>query len=371
MTRRVPSGYHSTVAAVRDALRRVAVSLALLTGFLSPAPASAASSSFTIGDQGVLQVWAGNLSTVVIRGWDRPNVQLDTDDEAVQVVRRPVTFGTPQNPLSVSLPITTVVTRDPLGGTTGTATLAPEEFPYASDFRTGVHDSVRIVAAARSHVTVMVPAATGILDVRVRGAGITTIDDYHGGTLFVSSAGGRSTLTDITSAAFVQQMNGHLEVRDSSFDRLRARGNAATFTFEHTRARQIEVTTISGPIVYDDGTFDPGLARFESTSGAIAIGASAGAQIEARSNDGRVLSLWDRRQPVDQRGDGEASVTIDGGGPVVNAVSAHGNVYLYDGSLDTRGVLPPEWRPVRQAMRRNLDAPSAFARFRALRDRPL
>jgi hypothetical protein len=225
----------------------------------------------------------------------------------------------------------------------------------------------------------MVPATTAILETRIRGSGILTVDDYHGGTLFVGSQGGRTLLTNIMSAAFVQMMNGRLEVDDSSFDRLRARGNNATFDFEHNRARQIEVSTVSGPIVYDNGTFDPGLARFESTNGSIAIGVTAGAQIAAHSTDGHVYSMWERRTPIDQRSDGEASATIDGGGPVVNAVTAHGNVYLYDGALATRQVLPPEWRPIRQAMsqrqpqlrqqQQQQQAPSAFQRFRALRGR--
>jgi hypothetical protein len=381
------ASYDRAVAAVRDALRRAAVGLALLAGVLLPAPARAASSSFALGEQAVLQVYAGNLSTVTIRGWDRPNVQLDTDDETVQVVRRPVVFGSAQNPLSVSIPLATVAVHDPLGGAIiGSTTLPPEDFPYASDFRAGTHDTVRIVAAPRSHLTVMVPATVAILEARIlRGGGNVSVDDYHGGTLFVVSGGGRTALTDDTSAAFLQSLNGHVSIVDSSFDRIRARGNTATFAFERTRARQIEVTTISGSIVFDDGTFDPGLARFESTYGQIAIGVAGGAQVEARSSDGRVYDLWDRRTPTDQRSDSEASATIAGGGPVVNAVTGHGNVFLYDGSLDTRRVLPPEWRQIRQKLRQPglrvapggaappqpvINAPNAFRRFNALRDRP-
>ncbi len=188
-------------------------------------------------------------------------------------------------------------------------------------------------------------------------------------------------LNDVTSAAFVQLMNGRLDVADSSFDRLRARGNAAAFVFEHNRARQIEVSTVSGNIVYDNGTFDPGLARFESTNGSIGIGFATGAQVEARSTEGHVYSLWDRRTPIDQRGDSDVSATVGGGGPVVNAVTARGNVYLYDGSLASRRLLPPEWRPIRQTIAQSqqpiparlqpppLQAPSAFQRFRALRGR--
>jgi len=372
MTGAAPKGYDRAVAAVRDALRRAAAGLALLLGVLHPAVANAASGSFTLGDQSVVQVWAGARSVVTIKAWDRPNVQLDTDDESVQVNRRPITFGTAQTPLSVSIPLTNIAVRDPATGAVSRGTLPPEDFPYASDFRAGVHDSIRIVTAADSRVTVMIPATTAILDTRVRGAGILTIDDYHGGTLFVGSQGGRTVLTDIMSAAFIQMMNGRLEVVDSSFDRLRARGNNANFVFEHNRVRQIEISTVSGTIVYDNGTFDPGLARFESTNGSIAIGVASGAQISARSSDGHVYSMWEKRTPIDQRSDGEASATVAGGGPVVNAVTAHGNVYLYDGALATRQTIPPEWRPVQEAMRqqqRQFQAPDAFGRFRALRGR--
>jgi hypothetical protein len=358
------------VAAVRDALRRAAASLALLVGFLCPGVANAASTSFTVGDQAVVSVWAGNGSTVTVRAWERPDVELDTDDESVQVVRRTLAFGTEQNPLSVSIPLMRINVRDPLTGATTPGTLPPEDFPYASDFRTGVHDVVRFVAAANSHVTVMVPATTGILDVRVRGAGVLSVEDYHGGTLFVVSGGGQTLLSGITSDAFVQMLNGGVEIRDSSFDRLRARGNNAGFLFDDTRARQIEVTTVSGPIVYDNGIFDPGLARFESTNGSIGIGVASGAQIQARSGDGHVYGMWDKATPFDQRGDNAASATVAGGGPVVNALTAHGNVYLYDGSLATRRDVPPEWRPLWQATRpRALPPPGAFQRFGALRGR--
>jgi hypothetical protein len=357
------------MAAVRARPRLAVGVCALLAGFFHPAPAAAASSSFTVGDQAVIQVWTGNRSTVAIRAWDRPNVQVDTDDETVQVLRRPLQFGTPQNPLSVSIPPANIIVRDPLSGANGPGTLPPEEFPYASDFRAGVHDALRVVAAAGAHVSVMVPSTTAILDARVRGAGILTIDDYHGGTLFVGAGGGNVRLTDVTSAAFVQVLNGRVDVRDSAFDRLRARGNNAGFLFDHVRARQIEVTTVSGPIVYDNGAFDAGLARFESTNGAIAIGVATSAQLEARSGDGRVFGLWERRQPVAQRADNAASATINGGGPVVNAVSMHGNVYMYDGTLTTRGAVPPEWQPIVNATRpRDLPGPGAFQRFRDLRN---
>jgi hypothetical protein len=374
MTAARPERYDRPVAAVRDALRRAAAGFALLIGFLHPAVANAASGSFLMGDQSVVQVLSGARSQITVKAWDRPNVQFDTDDEAAQVDRRPLTFGTVQNPLSVQIPVQNIQVRDPTTGVVTRGTLPPEEFPYASDFRAGVHDSVRIVTADDTHMTVMVPATTALLVTRIRnGAGILDIEDYHGGTLFVAAGGGSMRLYDVMSAAFIQLNNGRLDVVDSSFDRLRARGNTASFVFEHNRARQIEVSTVSGNIVYDNGTFDPGLARFDSTYGSIGIGVASGAQVSARSTDGHVYSMWDRRTPLDQRGDNDVSATIGGGGPVVNALTGRGNVYLYDGTIASRQTLAPEWRPMRQAIAQPLrappgqQAPDAFERFRALR----
>ena len=362
MTPVTPRRYDRPVAAVRDALRRAAAGLVILIGFFHPAAANAASGSFNLGDQSVVQVLAGARSQVTIKGWDRPNIQFDTDDEAAQVTRRPITFGTAQTPLSISLPVQNIQVRDQATGLTTRGTLPPEEFPYASDFRNGVHDTVRIQTAEDSHLTVMVPATTALLVVRIRnGVGFIDIEDYHGGTLFVGSGGGATRLNDVMSAAFVQMINGRLDVTDSSFDRLRARGNNASFVFEHNRARQIEVSTVSGNIVYDNGTFDPGLARFDSTYGSIGIGVASGAQVSARSTDGHVYSMWDRRTPIEQRGDSDVNATIGGGGPVVNAVTGRGNVYLYDGSLTTRGALPPAWRPIRQAMTQRRSASGGTA----------
>jgi hypothetical protein len=377
MTAARPGRYDRPVAAVRYALRRAAAGFALLIGFLHPAVANAASGSLLMGDQSVVQVLSGARSQVTIKAWDRPNVQFDTDDQGVQVERRQIAFGTVQNPMSVQIPVQNIAVRDPTTGVPGRGTLPPEVFPYASDFRAGVHDSVRIVTTDDTHLTVMVPTTTALLAVRAHnGVGFLDIEDYHGGTLFVAAGGGSIRLNDVMSAAFIQLNNGRLDVVDSSFDRLRARGNTANFIFEHNRARQIEVSTVSGNIAYDNGTFDPGLARFTSTYGSIGIGVASGAQVSARSTDGHVYSMWDRRTPLDQRGDNDVSATIGGGGPVVNALTGRGNVYLYDGTLASRQVLAPEWRPLRQAISLPLrvpqgqQAPDAFERFRALRGRP-
>jgi hypothetical protein len=365
------------------AVRRAAAGAVLLVALFAPGAARAASSSFTAGDQAVVQVQAGNHSEVTVRAWDKPTIEFETDDESVQVNRRPIAFGTPQQPLAVSIPVQNIKVRDPATGAMGESTLPPEDFPYAASFRAGEHDTVRIVTGPASHITVMVPATVAILDARIRGTGILIIDGYHGGTLFAVDFGGRMMLSNINSAAFLQPMHGRLSVNDSMFDRLRVRSNTASLVFERSRARQIEASTVSGSMVWDDGAFDAGLARFESTYGSIGIGVANGARVEARSGDGHVYGLWDKRTPLEMRGDNEASATVDGGGPVVNAVSTHGDVFLYDGSLTTRKSIPPDWRHLNTTLRPPDPTPppvagmlhpagpghrpTAFERYRALR----
>jgi len=77
---------------------------------------------------------------------------------------------------------------------------------------------------------------------------------------------------------------------------------------------------VSGSIVYDNGTFDPGLARFESTT-ARSGSASPRAHSCGALDRGTRLIRCGQTTPIDQRSTGEASATIAGGGPFVNAVT--------------------------------------------------
>ena len=353
MTRPPRARYHRAVATFGNgAARRVAAGAVFLAlALVSPLAARAAASSIDVRDQALVMVWSGNRSELTIRAWDKPTVQVETDDEAAQISRSQVTLGTPQSPLSVAIPLRLVKYKDAAGNLVN-GTLPPEDFPFPAEVRAGVHDQVKIVTGEGARVTVMVPNSAAILDARVFGAGIMSIDDYHGATLFANMAAGRMNVNNVATTAFLQPVNGQLHVNDSTFDRLRVRANTAALVFEHARSRQIEVSTMSGPIVYDNGTFDAGLARFESTTGHIAIGVASNAQVSARSGDGRVYGLWDRKTALQTRGDNEASATVGTGGPVVNAVTGHGNVYLYDGSLASRRTIPSEWRGVSSAVKR-------------------
>jgi hypothetical protein len=239
--------------------------------------------------------------------------------------------------------------------------LPPEEFPYAA-FRPGPHDAVLIDAPEGSRLVVTVPASTGILSLRV-GGGQTSIEGYRGANLFVIQGQGHLQLTGATTTAFVQMNYGTFFAADDTFDRIRVRGIAAHDVFENCRSKQIEANSVNGSILYDRGSFDPGLARFETQNGNIALGVTGAAQLIGRSQDGHVYTMFDRRgaSSVDQRGDGEATATVGGGGPLVNAISGRGNVFLYDGSLQTRRSAGPQWKAVHEvfaARRRARGLPS-------------
>ena len=317
----------------------------LLTAFaLTPTPAVAGSSSVDAGDQVVINVIVrGRGNEIAVHVWDRPTVQVDYAEDGVPAVeRRVVGFGAQRFPLVQQIPPQLYVMP------AGNGALAPEEFPFAA-FRPGQHDVVNVTAPEGSHLVITVPATTGILALRV-GGGHTSVEGYRGANLFVVQNQGRVQVTGASTTAFVQMNYGAFYAADDTFERIRVRGIAAHDVFERCRSKQIEATSIAGSIVYDGGAFDPGLARFESQTGSIALGVTSPAQLTGRSSEGRVLTLFDRRgvASVEQHGDGEAVATVGGGGPLVNAISGRGNVYFYDGTLLSRRAVTPEWRQLHQ-----------------------
>jgi hypothetical protein len=368
MTRRALQAYDGHVDEFRTrALRWIAAGLGALLASVAVAatPAAAASTSHDVGDAAVVYVTVrGRGNDVTVRVWDRQTVQVDyADDSTPAIERHSVPFGTPRFPLSRQIPAMIYTARD--GGQVSAGALPPEEFPYAA-FRPGPHDAVLIDAQEGSRLVVTVPASTGILSLRV-GGGQTSIEGYRGANLFVIQGQGHLQLTGATTTAFVQMNYGTFFAADDTFDRIRVRGIAAHDVFENCRSKQIEANSVNGSILYDRGTFDPGLARFETQNGNIALGVTGAAQLIGRSQDGHVYTMFDRRgtSSVDQRGDGEATATVGGGGPLVNAISGRGNVFLYDGSLQTRRSAGPQWKAVHEvfaARRRARGLPSPRGR---------
>jgi hypothetical protein len=335
MTPRTSERYDGAVDEFRTrALRWIAAGLGALLSCLA---AVAGTTSYDVADQAVVNVIVrGKGNDVTVHVWDRPTVQFDFADETVPVLdRRSIPFGAGRFPLSRQIPAMMYATRD-RDGQMSAGALAPEEFPYAA-FRPGPHDVVVVDAPESSRLVITVPASIGVLALRI-GGGQTMIEGYRGANLFVIQGQGRVQLSGATTTAFVQLSYGSFFAADSSFDRIRVRGIAAHDVFEHCRSKQIEASSVHGSIVYDGGSFDPGLARFETQNGNIALGVNGGANVTGRSQDGRVYTLFDRRggSAVDQRSDGEATATIGGGG----------NVFLYDGTMQGRHGAGPQWKAV-------------------------
>jgi hypothetical protein len=310
-------------------------------------PVRAGSNALDVGDQVVVNlVVRGRGNEITIRTWDRGTVQVEYADENAPVVGHNVAnFGT--RAIVQQIPPQLYALRD-REGLPNAGALPPEEFPYAG-FRGGSHDVVRIDAPENSRLIVTVPSSTGILAVRAGGSQ-TSVEGFRGANLLVIQNQGRVQLANSATTAFVQVNHGVVYAADSTFDRLRVRGVTAHDVFERCHSKQIEATSVFGSIVYDGGSFDPGLARFESQTGSIALGVTSAAQLNGRSGEGHVYTMFDRRAGanVEQHGDGEAVATVGGGGPLVSAISARGNVYFYDGSLLSRRSVAGEWRTVHQ-----------------------
>jgi hypothetical protein len=273
---------------------------------------------------------------VTIRTWNRPQIAID-GDPSLSIEKR-----SNSAPLAAPIPIPQMEGDTP----NGSAALPPETF-VAAPIPEGPHDVVIVKSAAntpRGPVTVTIPSDTAFVFARA-GSGKLDVSDYRGGTLAAFTRNGRLSLTNVGGTVFAQTFRGPLVVRESSFDRIRARSLFGNVSFERCDARQIETTTVDGSIVYDGGSFAPGLARFESTNGNVAIGASGNVQYGAHAvGDGHVYTNFNARSRVDQRGT-DTNAFVGEGGPLVTATTQGGNVYLYDGSLRSRTGLPPEWQP--------------------------
>jgi hypothetical protein len=281
---------------------------------------------------------------IIVRTWDRSSVQVDGD--ATLTVERSTTRQA-GGERSILIPEAEAKTND------GTATLPAESFVSAY-IPPGERDVITVHETAldsTSPVTVTIPADSVFLFAHASN-GILEVHDYRAGTFVGFASRGRLSLVGVGGTVFAQTGLGPLLVHGSSFDRIRARSLRGNVIFEHCSARQIETTAVDGSIVYDAGTFGAGLARFESTSGNVAVGTTSAANLGGRTmGGGRVYTDFASDSAVDA-GDGETTAVVKGGGPVVTATSEIGNVYLYDGSLRERGSLPPEWSAPQQTLQR-------------------
>ncbi len=303
---------------------------AVVWGALTTAVARADVNTFDVAAAPVVRinVRAGN---VTVRTWDRESVQVDADP-SVSIERRPF-HGTSA---MGSLPIAA-------SGRAGSDTFLPAESFVPGPITGGAREAIVIRSDANAPpgpVTVTVPYDSPLV-VAVAHGGSLDVHGYRAGTFVGYTTFGRLSVQNGGGVAFLQSNRGAIVVSDSTFDRIRARSLTGNITFERCVVRQIETTSIGGSVVFDGGSFEPGLARFESFRGDVAIGSESAAELSAHTATGHVYSNF--LAPTSVNGNNaETHVTISGGGPFVTAASESGNVFLYDGSLRSRSM-PPEW----------------------------
>jgi hypothetical protein len=283
-----------------------------------------------------VQMRSGNLS---IRTWDRAQIQVTSSDPVAMTHFEPDAVERALRGGDIPIFSTKVLTPD------GQLALPAEDFALPA-LSQGDHDGVVVFGGDQSaSVTVTVPNSTALVWTMV-GRGQVRIQNYHGGAFVARVHAGSVLLNNVSGDGYVEAARGVIAIENSAFNRLRARSAIGNILFENCNSRQIEVSSLNGSIAYDNGTFVPGLARFETMNGDVAVGiAGGGVQVGAHSGNGRVYSNFLRGAQVSGSG-GDAQAIVNGGGPVVTAVSQRGSVYLYDGSFKARRALGRQWKPV-------------------------
>ncbi len=267
----------------------------------------------------VVQIDSGSVN---IRTWDRAAIQIDADPTVTfnHAPPRQVAARVPQQ-----IPLWAQTIKTPQGQELD---LAPELFQLPA-FAPGEHDA--LVVRGQGDVTLTVPQQTPLLLINVR-VGSVTIAGYSGTAFVAHVTNGEVHVENVSTTAAIQVNNGPVFISNSTFERLRLRTGRGTIFMSACRSQQIQVTSLTGSIVYDNGIFEPGLAHFETTRGNIAIGLAGGAQIEAHSGAGRILYDIGTEGGVNRSAQ-DAQATLMGGGPVITASSVTGAVIFYRGTL--------------------------------------
>ncbi len=293
--------------------------LVSLSCLVLAAPARA-DEQLDVGPSAVLNIHLSR-GHLTIQTWDRQQVQIGAD-RPIDVQHLSPAQVDPREPRSLQIRSQRIETEH------GTVTLPAESF-VLPDIPGTQHDA--IVARGAGNVTITIPRNTAMLIAHVR-AGQMTVNGYHG--IFVAYARSAGiALNGVGGTGFVESLRGRIVATNSSFDRLRMRTATGNILFQRCTSHQIQASSTYGSIVYDNGHFQPGLARFESEHGNVALGVRGGAQIGAHSGAGHVISSF----PDDARVHGNPTTkqaTVGGGGPVVTATSKNGSVYLYSGSMN-------------------------------------
>jgi hypothetical protein len=331
----------SVPGSVRGAVAAARLSVLVVAGLtLLRWPAAADTTVFRGTNSPIVRVTL-RQGDVTIRTWDREAVQID-GDSSLTIEQHTIDLS--GDPLPMPIPATS-------SGPDVRALDLPLESFVPGPIPAGVRDVVLVhdspdvdPGVSPGGVQVTVPSdAVFVFAATMHGN--LEVHDYRAGTLVAMVGAGKLTLASVGGIAFAQTRRGPILVRDSDFDRVRARSLFGSIRFERCRVRQIEATTGTGSLIYEGGAFEPGLARFESERGNIAIGSDGPVQISAHAaTDGHVFTEFGRAARVAGDSETDAQATVGNGGPVVTATSREGNVVLYDGLLRAHPRLQGQWR---------------------------
>jgi hypothetical protein len=300
-----------------------------------------------VGQTPILQVQIGT-GIVNVQTWDRPQVQVSADG-AVSVQHIDAASVDPIIPKQIPNAAHSIETIH------GTVTLAPEPFVLPK-LQGTEHDEVRVVGDGNTTITVPNTSAMVVAHVE---RGRVVLDNYRG--VFIAQVhNGGVFLDHVEGSGYVESLRGTVRATDSTFDRLRVRTATSNVIFNRCTSRQIEASSTYGSIVYNNGSFEPGLARFESEHGNVAVGVRGGAQVGGHSDVGHVASSFPNGTGLRESAN-TTQATVAGGGPVVTATSKDGSVYLYNGSLAEH----PDFRSALQSGRFGAPLRAAPAQDRA------
>ena len=262
-----------------------------------------------------VQLEQGSIS---VRTWNQPGVEISSDQN-VQIRHMPA------QTVSEHLPSEIIFWSQRIHTPSGDLALAPEPFvlPQLTD---APHDGIIVRGAGNVNLTV--PAGTALIVGNVR-RGSVSIEGYKNGIFVAHVGAGVVTLDNVSGTGAVQVNNGPILATNSDFSRFRVRTGRGNMRFENCNATQIEATSLTGSIMYDNSRFQPGLARFETERGDVILGVTGGGvQIGAHSSAGKIYG-----EGVTHRGATDQQATIGRGGPVVTATSTTGSVIFYSGAL--------------------------------------
>lgn len=282
---------------------------------------------------------------IIVSTWDRPQIRIDSAGP-ITVEHQTRTLKL-EGPAAHPIPILAVKSAD------GTLELPQEQFVVQMPPEGTVFDDTVITGAGVMHITV--PQNLTYLGASLARGHITLRDLKT--TFIIKINTGGVIFNHVSGEGYVQVLLGPISIRDSTFTRLRARTGKDDVVMERCHAKQIEVASINGSVVYDNGTFEPGIAHFESATGDVAIGlASGGAQIGGQTQ-GQIFTALDHGSNASARPH-EVNAVVNGGGPYVSIASSSGTLYVYNGSLQHNGNLmhrpnlPPEWDRLDRTMHR-------------------